>query len=252
MAKRLKTITAGRLVSGICYTVATGQDNETERTARRRMSTEAQERINLRRAWQKLEMLLAANFGAGDIHVVLTYNDRHLPVNRQSGIKLLRKFLGLLRRYRKARGQPLKYIYVTEQLSAEGGRLHHHLILNGTGEDVEVLRSLWDNGQVELERLDIWQGYEALAKYLTKEPREIGRAEAGAKAWTSSMGLIKPNVVSEPVPDNVTISAPAGAIILDRREEHNEFGDYLYLKYLLSGRRKEKKGTRPPRKRKRE
>ncbi len=48
---------------------------------------------------------------------------------------------------------------MTEQLSAEGGRLHHHLILNGTGADLEVLRSLWPHGQVELERLDTWQGY---------------------------------------------------------------------------------------------
>lgn len=252
MAKRLKTITAGRLVSGVCYTVATRQDPETARTAKQRMSTEAQERINLRRAWQKLEMLLAANFGPGDLHVVLTYEDDHLPKDRGAAVKLLRKLLGLLRRHRKARGQILKYIYVTEQLSAEGGRLHHHLILNGTGTDLEVLRSLWPHGQVELERLDTWQGYEALAKYLTKEPREVGRAQAGAKAWTSSMGLAKPKVVSESVPDNVTIAAPAGAIILDRREEHNEFGDYLYLKYLLPNRKEEKKGTRPPRRRKRE
>ena len=251
MAKRLKTITAGRLVCGVCYTAATSRDNETERTAKRRMSTEAQERINLRRAWQKLELLLAANFGPGDLHVVLTYDDSHLPENRQAAVRLLRKLLGHLRRHRKARGQPLKYIYVTEQLSAEGGRLHHHLILNGTGEDIEVLRSLWPHGQVELERLDTWQGYEALAKYLTKEPREAGRTKAGARAWTPSVGLAKPKVVSEAVPDNVTIAAPAGAVILDRREAHNEYGEYLYLKYLLPDRRKERKGTRPPRKRKR-
>ena len=158
MAKRLKTITAGRLVSGVCYTVATGRDTEAERTAKRRMSTEAQERINLRRAWQKLELLIAANFGPSDLHVVLTYDDEHLPGDRQAAVRLLRKLLRLLRRHRKARGQDLKYIYITEQLSAEGGRLHHHLLLNGTGEDIEVLRSLWTCGQVELERLDLWQG----------------------------------------------------------------------------------------------
>lgn len=252
MAKRLKTITAGRLVSGVCYTVATGRDTEAERTAKRRMSTEAQERINLRRAWQKLELLIAANFGPSDLHVVLTYDDEQLPADREAAVRLLRKLLRLLRRHRKARGQDLKYIYITEQLSAEGGRLHHHLLLNGTGEDIEVLRSLWTCGQVELERLDLWQGYEALAKYLTKEPREVGRAEVGARSWTPSVGLAKPKTVSEPVPDNVTIAAPAGAIILDRREEHNEFGDYLYLKYLLPNRREEKKGSRPPRRRKRE
>ena len=35
--------------------------------------------------------------------------------------------------------------------------------------------------------------------------------------------------------------------ILDRREEHNEWGDYLYLKYLMPDRKGEKKGARPPR-----
>ncbi len=104
MAKRLKTITAGRLVSGVCYTVATRQDSETARTAKQRMSTEAQERINLRRAWQKLEMLLAANFGPGDLHVVLTYEDDHLPKDRGAAVKLLRKLLVLLRKHRRARG----------------------------------------------------------------------------------------------------------------------------------------------------
>ena len=251
MAKRLKTITAGRLVCGACYTVATVRDQGARRAAKQQMSSQAQERINARRAWQKLELLLAANFGGRDLHVVLTYGDGHLPAGRPEAVKLLRGLLAQLRAHRRARGQPLKYIYVTEQLSAEGGRLHHHLVLNGTGEDLEVLRSLWTWGQVELERLDVWQGYEALAKYLTKEPREVGRAQAGARAWTSSMGLAKPTVVSEPVPDHVTLAAPPGAVILDRREAHNEFGDYLYLKYLLPDRKEEKKGTRPPRRRER-
>ena len=42
-----------------------------------------------------------------------------------------------------------------------------------------MLRSLWPYGEVELETLDTWQGYEALAKYLTKEPRELGKPEVG-------------------------------------------------------------------------
>lgn len=171
--KRLKTITAGRLVAGVCYSVAVVQDGPAERAAKNNMSTAAQERINLRRAWQKLEMLLAANFGPRDLHVVFTYDDEHLPPNRGSANKLLRKIFPQLRLYRRARGQETRYIYVTEQLSAEGGRLHHHVVLNGTGDDLEVLRSLWPYGQVDIERLDVWQGYEALAKYLTKEAREV-------------------------------------------------------------------------------
>lgn len=68
---------------------------------------------------------------------------------------------------------------MTEQLSSEGGRLHHHMVVNGTGADLDVLRSLWPYGEVELEPLDTWQGYEALAKYLTKEPRSWASRRLG-------------------------------------------------------------------------
>ena len=158
-----------------------------------------------------------------------------------------------LRAVRKSRWQELRYIYVTEQLSAEGGRLHHHLVLNGTGADLEVLRSLWPYGEVELEQLDTWQGYEALAKYLTKEPREVGRAEPGKKSWTSSLNLKKPKTESEIVKDNLTVAAPPGAVILSAPPPvRNEFGEFVVLKYYLPIRKKEeKKGTRPPRRRKR-
>lgn len=253
MAKRIKTVTGGRLVAAVCYTVSTLQDSAQERTAKNQMSSAAQERINLRRSWQKLEMTLAANFGARDLHVVLTYDDAHNPQNRDEAVKRLRKLITQLRAHRRARGQETRYIYVTEQLSAEGGRLHHHVILNGTGADIDVLRSLWPCGQVDLERLDVWDGFEAMAKYLTKEPRELGKAELGARSWTPSVGLVKPRVETERVPDNVTVAAPPGAITLDRQEARNEYGEYQYIKYLLPPRRREgRKGTRPPRRRKKE
>lgn len=248
MAKRLKTITAGRLVAGVCYTAPTVQDRPQVRTSKTQMSSAAQERINLRRSWQKLEMVLAGNFGPQDLHVVLTYDEDHLPPDRAKAVQCMRNYIKQIRAHRRAREQLTRYVYVTEQLSAEGGRLHHHMVLNGTGRDLEVLRSLWPWGQVEVERLDVWQGYEALAKYLTKEPREVGRPQPGARSWAASLGLQKPTVESERVPDTVTIAAPPGAIVLDRREEHNEWGDYLYLKYLIPDRKEERKGARPPRK----
>ena len=252
MAKRLKTITAGRLVVVGCYTIPSPRSSPQERRALREISSAAQMELNAKRAWQKLELLLAANFGRRDLHVVLTYDDEHLPPDREAARNLIRKLLKLLRAHRKARGQELKYIYVTEQLSAEGGRLHHHLVLNGTGADLEVLCSLWPYGEVELEQLDTWQGYEALAKYLTKEPREVGRPEPGKKSWTSSMNLAKPATESEIVKDNLTVAAPPGVIILSAPPPiRNEFGEFVTLKYYLPI-RKEKKGTRPPARRRRE
>ena len=165
MAKRLKTITAGRLVVVGCYTIPTPRSTERERKALREISSAAQMTINANRSWQRLELLLAANFGRRDLHVVLTYDDEHLPANRQAAVQRVRKMLPQLRAVRKSRGQELKYIYVTEQLSSEGGRLHHHMVVNGTGADLDVLRSLWPYGEVELETLDTWQGYEARSSH---------------------------------------------------------------------------------------
>ena len=232
MAKRLKTITAGRLVVVGCYTIPTPRSTERERKALREISSAAQMTINANRSWQRLELLLAANFGRRDLHVVLTYDDEHLPANRQAAVQRVRKMLPQLRAVRKSRGQELKYIYVTEQLSSEGGRLHHHMVVNGTGADLDVLRSLWPYGEVELETLDTWQGYEALAKYLTKEPK----------------------VESEIVKDNLTVAAPPGAVILSAPPPvRNEFGEFVMLKYYLPIKKKEeKKGSRPPRRRKKE
>ena len=140
--------------------------------------------INANRSWQRLELLLPPTSGGETSTWLLTYDDEHLPANRQR-VKRVRKMLPQLRAVRKSRGQELKYIYVTEQLSSEGGRLHHHMVVNGTGADLDVLRSLWPYGEVELETLDTWQGYEALAKYLTKEPRELGKPEVGARNWAA-------------------------------------------------------------------
>ncbi|MEQ2454945.1 rolling circle replication-associated protein [Flavonifractor hominis] len=251
MAKRVKTVTAGQLVIVGCYTIPTPRSSERERRALREISSAAQERMNLKRSWQKLELELAANFTRRDLHLVFTYDDEHLPATRPEAVKRLKKLIRLLRMHRKARGQEMKYIYVTEQLSAEGGRLHHHMILNGTGADLEVIRSLWPYGEVELEPLDLWQGYEALAKYLTKEPRECGKPEIGARTWAASIGLKKPKVESEIVKDNLTVVPPPGAIILSSPPPvENEFGVFTTIKYYLPV-RKERKGTRPPRKRQR-
>ncbi len=63
MAKRLKTITAGRLVVVGCYTIPTPRSTEQDRKALREISSAAQMTINANRSWQRLELLLAANFG---------------------------------------------------------------------------------------------------------------------------------------------------------------------------------------------
>lgn len=235
---RRKTVRAGRLVYAICYTQATAADTPQERAAKSRVSSAARQRINFRHAWQKLELLLAANFEPDDLFVTLTYDNAHLPPDRDASRRRLGKFFRPLRTELRRRGEQLIYIYTTETMPDDpggAGRLHHHMVLPKTCR-VETIRALWPDGVVHIEPLLSGQfdSYEARARYLCKErhPGQVGR-RTGLRAWTPSRGLQQPEVTSELVPDDVTITAPPGAYVLDRGGDQNTFGQYTYLKYLL-------------------
>lgn len=239
---------AGRVVTGVIYSVATLQDGQRERAEKVQMSSAAREAINLRYSWEKLELLFAGNFGKRDFFLTNTYDDAHYPANRAAAVKRIKRFLAKLRAVRKARGQTLKYIYVTEQLSSEGGRLHHHIVINGTGGDYDEIRSLWEDGSVDIEPLDVSGGYEDLARYMTKEPRDCGRVEVGARTWVPSLGLTKPEVEKGEAPDNMTLSAPPGAIYLKPPVTHRgEYSEYTYIKYLLPEKEVKEKEKPPAR-----
>ena len=243
--KRQKIITAGQLVYGVVYTPPRGAEPEHVRQAKAKCTSQARQRLNMRASWQKLELLLAANFGTQDLHVVLTYRDGDLPQYRAGAVKLLKRFLLQLRSHRKKRGQWLKYIYVTEGLH-ENGRFHHHLVINGTGEDLETIRSLWPHGDdVHLEPLEAYGGYEAIAQYLTKEPKAHGTAAIGERMWVPSLGMEKPKPTSCWVEDATALAPPLGATVLATRIDKNEWGEFYYIKYLLPKVRSAK--CRPPR-----
>jgi len=245
-SKRRTVIQAGRLVTAVVYTAALPSDKGQQRTAKLKASSEARQRINLKHSWQKLEQVLAANFDSDDLVATLTYDDEHLPPSTREAEKQLRKFLTQLRAVRRKRGEDLKYIYVTETKHGEG-RIHHHVVLSGTGDDYEEIRSLWTNGTaIKIERIDEY-GYGELAKYLTKEPRDNGSAN-GKRTWVPCKGLIHPKSVSDWVDDNLDICAPPGAIILDGGPQTtiNTYGSYTYIKYLLP--KPVQRRCRPPKK----
>lgn len=242
MAKRIKTIRAGRLVFGVCYSQAMASDSPKARAAKTKCSSQARRALNFRAAWQKLWLLLAANFRRGDLWITLTYDDEHLPDCRKEAKKRVTLFLDRLRAARRRSGEELRYIYCTEGLTEDGGRrLHHHMVLSAGAahKDYELIRSLWTFGEnIEIRRLGEHELYTddflELAQYMCKERNPEAKVyNVGDKCWIGSKNLQRPVTDSVLVDDNITIAAPPGARVIDRDETSNQFGSYHYIVYLL-------------------
>lgn len=249
--KIIKTIQAGPLVKQVVYPYASPADEPRIRKAKQRLSSAARQRLNYTAAWQRLELILAANFGRDDWWVTFTYDNGHLPPDRDGAGRQMRNFLARLRRHLRKRKLELRYVYNIEEMPDEPGgsrRLHHHAAISGDGLDPDTLRAVWGAGYVHVEPfLDGSNDcYETRARYLIKErhPGVVGR-KTGLRGWTASRNLKQPEETTETVPDYMTLTAPADAFVLDSHEEHNVFGEYLYLKYLTPVRPKPKRRKRP-------
>lgn len=228
MAKRKKTIIAGRIRKVVIYTAPEPRDTPRQRAEKSRMTSAAQKAANDRTAKGRLEMKLACNFGGRDLFLTLTYRDGSLPGTRAEAVQNVRGFIADLRKARRLRGAGLRYIYVTEEKHGDG-RLHHHLVISSTGHDIEEIRSLWRHGDItDIEYIGSRE-YDVWAEYMTKEGTQ-GRP-VGAQLWTASKGLKKPIVQTEYVPNDTTITAPAGCHVLEKEERVTEFGGYCYIKY---------------------
>lgn len=229
--KRRKTIRAGRLVWDITYTVPRPNANTAQRKRIREVTEEQIQRTNANTAQRKLEMLMATNFDEGDLVLTVTYRDADLPDSADVTRKHLGKVFAQMRAYRKARGLPdLKYIYVLEGRHGDH-RPHAHIIVNATGGDLELMRSLWIWGDdIQLNYIRE-RGYDGWAGYLTKERREASLN--GKKQFVGSRNLARPVTTYEWVDDGTTVDAPPGAQVLDEGGGRNEIASCRFVKYLM-------------------
>lgn len=229
--QRYKVIRAGSLVREILWTPAFGWDTARARAEKSKTSSAARTKINNRTLWQKLKLLIAANFGPKDLFVTYTYGDDSLPPDRQTARVNIRQHLTQLRLLRRRSGTDLLYIYNIEGRHGPK-RLHHHAIINATGADFEQIRALWPYGMVEFEPIRDY-GYDELAQYMTKEAADGDKPHA-ARSYVPSRNLQRP--IAEPaqwVPGNMGLELPGGARLVNAERFDNEFGRFQYLEYIL-------------------
>lgn len=231
--QRRKVIVAGQYVRCIQYSTNTNPDVRRTRAPKTEISSVARETLNLRYSWQKLKALICANFLPSDLVIGLTYRDRDLPATRQQAENHLKLFIRHLRAERRSKGQKLIYIYVTEK-GHSSGRLHHHIIVNSTGNDYDTVRKLWAKHGDDVDFSTISRrGYDGWARYLTKESREEGRRYVGERMWRSCQGLIRPQTYSGWVSRSDRLEPPPGALEIDQQRRSNIYGDFVYLEFLI-------------------
>ena len=231
--KTKKIIHAGALVIEAVYPRMDRRDSERARAAKRKASTEAQKRMNQIYSWQKLELMLAANFRPGDLVVTLTYDDAHLPESRKASELRLKYFRQQLTVHRVMTGQELVMIWNTEHKHGDG-RWHHHTVINATGEDYDLIRRLWIYGSdIEIKplRVDKEKNYETLARYMCKEEGE----RLGQRKWSYTRNARKPEVETFRVEEDTTVQVPKGATEISVFSDSNQYGSARVIKYLAPG-----------------
>lgn len=206
-----------------------------------------QKEINKRIAERKLRILMNANFGYGDYHLVLDYVRRkgEPPRSREEMRRDIAKFLRYARKEYKKLGIAFKYIHVME--IGEKGSRHHHLVVNRI--DIQVLQECWykayeGHNRVKVFPLDDSGNYAKLAAYFIKYTDGHRTKEDGAlmgKRWNSSKNLARPEPVIRVVRDRGVFRAEPkplkGYYIVKesiRRGTHSpEYSGYGFLSYMM-------------------
>lgn len=239
MAKeKLKILQAGNLWYAIQYTSLRGGVSKENRRMKAEISSRVREALNFRASYQKLWLILEATFDKErDLFVSFTYRDDTRPVRKEDADRKFKYFLRALREHRRELGFDTVDVWTTEGYHSDG-KLHHHLFINGTGQDYDIILKLWKKygDQVEILPYGCKSSLEH-AKYITKEPREKGRRHVGDRTWRASKNVKRPVPVYEDVTAGTTLTAPPGAFVVSSDRKDNVYGRYQYIEARLDPRK---------------
>lgn len=221
----LKEEAAGRLYLMRMYSAGVlPRHTPQQRAARRAKTTEGKRKLNAMHRKFTLMLLLAANFRAGrDLFVCLEYDK---PPGHAASAKALKNFHRRMRTLCEGYGTEYKYILVTETHKRDGApvRLHHHIILTGTGRLMRgKILEAWGQGPVDVRVLrELTDNFEDTCRYLLKE-----RKPEGCRAYSASHNLTRP---PEPLrrkrPEGAAGVTPPGVKVVRHVLDSNDFGRY--------------------------
>lgn len=227
---------AGRTVEIKFYYSIRNHPKGEKRTPKENETTDAQKRINHRKAEQDLRRLLNANFVDGDYLVRLDFSKVYFPEGSEQMQEYMKNALKKLRREYEKSGQKLKYVYVKE-VGPRGGR-HVHMVINKC--DPDILAKCWKYGGVHIDLLNTNGQYRRIASYFVKysERTETTEGKLIGKRWNPSRGLVRPKVIRKAITANKfrKTTKEKDGFYLDKETVVtgiSEFTGYEYFSYTL-------------------
>lgn len=199
--QRTRTIKAGKLLYCASYPIwdtSTRRDAEAKLTKAREKkgTTEAQKKLNARRAEERLIQLINANFAEGDLLVTCTYAQDKEPPDLQSAQRAMRNYMARIKRMCKRKGlEEPEYVYVTETTESKrwGRRYHHHMVMKA-GLSRQEVEDLWTktNGICNTKQAQkLKEGLTGWARYIAKQVCSGSSADEYTRRhrWAASKGL---------------------------------------------------------------
>ncbi|MGN0999487.1 MAG: hypothetical protein ACI4PO_08040 [Faecousia sp.] len=228
MAKIIRIAKAGPLTIETIYPAPRPRESFAARQGRINVTSQAMRYQNIRYAYQRLELQLAANIRPGDWKVVLTYQPDRLPKTKEAAKK---DFSAFIRRLRKYRCDDWCYFYRLEHKHKAGNRYHFHIYMTAGPESKDDLTAIWGNGIVYLDPIiiDADNPYEQLARYMVKEAPD----KLGQHLYDHSHHIKKPEYERIRVPEDTQLIAPAGSMVLmDTGKATTLYGEHRTIKYM--------------------
>jgi hypothetical protein len=197
-----RTVVAGKVIETKKEFTPRIHTNGAKRARNFGNTEEAQQKVNERKAEEKLRWLLNANFSENDLHVVLHYGDK--PQDFEQIEEDARKFLTVLKRETKKAGTVLKYVLAIE--TKRMSNPHIHIVLNDM--DAKIIKDSWKkvigNAYVSITMLDDRGNHADLAAYFIKESKSTAKrwkeGKKHKKRFWCSQNLIHPEPVYETIP----------------------------------------------------
>lgn len=223
-----RTVKAGKTIEIKKYFTSKYKSKGMTRGERVGITSEEQEKINQRRAEDKLRWIMNGNYVDGDYHTVYDYSKENRPATKEEMQEDRRELLKKLRQEYKKIGKELKYICVIE--IGEKGALHFHMLQNEV--PIKILRKCWNKGRIHVTPLNTNGQYKKLASYFIKYSSK--HKELQRKRYYSSKNLIIPEPDIEIVGSNKYLEEPKPikGYYVEKESIYSNTDQYTGYKYL--------------------